>query len=84
MSDMNISENRRNYTMTQRADQVVLTDRKIIEAMTDLWLKMPLSELTLEKVSERSEVTVRTKLLKVGSKKKKVCLKPVLNPKENI
>ncbi len=54
--------------MSQRAEQVALNDQKILDAMADLWLDMPLSELTLDKVARRSGVTVRTILRKYGSK----------------
>ena len=54
--------------MSQRARQVALNDKKIINAMSDLWLEMPLSEITLEKVSHKAGVTVRTILRKFGSK----------------
>ena len=54
--------------MSERARQVARNDRKIMSAMSDLWLKLPLSEITLDKVSERSGVTVRTILRKFGSK----------------
>ena len=54
--------------MSERARQVALNDRKVINAMSDLWLEMPLSEITLEKVSQRAGVTVRTILRKFGSK----------------
>jgi AcrR family transcriptional regulator len=47
---------------------VARNDRKIIEAMADLWLEVPLSELTLDKVSQRSGITVRTILRKFGSR----------------
>jgi AcrR family transcriptional regulator len=65
---MKATEHKRSYQMIQRAEQVALNDRKIIEAMADLWLELPLSELTLDKVSQRSGVTVRTILRKFGSK----------------
>ena len=54
--------------MVERAEQVARNDQKIIDAMADLWLELPLSELTLDKVSQRSGVTVRTILRKFGSK----------------
>lgn len=54
--------------MSERARQVALNDRKVINAMSDLWLEMPLSEITLDKVSQRAGVTVRTILRKFGSK----------------
>lgn len=54
--------------MSDRAEQVARNDRKIIDAMSELWLELPMSELTLEKVSQRSGVTVRTILRKFGSK----------------
>jgi len=54
--------------MSERAKQVARNDRKIMNAMSDLWIELPLSELTLDKVSQRSGVTVRTILRKFGSK----------------
>lgn len=54
--------------MVERAEQVARNDQKIIDAMADLWLELPLSELTLDKVSPRSGVTVRTILRKFGSR----------------
>jgi AcrR family transcriptional regulator len=65
---MKISKNKRTYQMSDRAEQVARNDRRIMDAMADLWLEMPLSELTLDKVSQRSGVTVRTILRKFGSK----------------
>jgi AcrR family transcriptional regulator len=43
-------------------------DRSIMNAMAELWLEVPLSELTLDRISQRSGVTVRTILRKFGSK----------------
>lgn len=54
--------------MMERAEQVARNDQKIIDAMADLWLEVPLSELTLDKVAQRSGVTVRTILRKFASK----------------
>lgn len=65
---MKTTEKKRSYQMMERAKQVERNDRRIIEAMADLWLELPLSELTLDKVSQRSGVTVRTILRKFGSK----------------
>jgi AcrR family transcriptional regulator len=65
---MNTKEQKRTYHMQERAEQVARNDRKIMDAMADLWLELPLSDLTLEKVSRESGVTVRTILRKFGSK----------------
>lgn len=54
--------------MSERARQVARNDRKIMNAMSDLWLELPLSEITLDKVSKKSGVTVRTILRKFGSR----------------
>jgi AcrR family transcriptional regulator len=54
--------------MSERAEQVARNDRRIKDAMAELWLEVPLSELTLDKISQRSGVTVRTILRKFGSK----------------
>jgi len=66
--DMKTMEKKRTYQMLERAEQVARNDRKIMDAMADLWLEVPLSELTLDKISQRSGVTVRTILRKFGSK----------------
>jgi AcrR family transcriptional regulator len=65
---MKIKEKKRTYQMSERARQVALNDRKVINAMSDLWLEMPLSEITLDQVSQKAGVTVRTILRKFGSK----------------
>jgi AcrR family transcriptional regulator len=54
--------------MTTRAEQVAENERRILDAMVGLWLEMPIAEITLEQVAERSGVTVRTILRKYGSK----------------
>lgn len=54
--------------MSVRARQVAQNDQKILNAMSDLWIEWPLSEITLDKISQRSGVTVRTILRKFGSK----------------
>jgi len=66
--DMKTSEKKRSYHMMARADQVARNDQKIMDAVAGLWLELPLQELTLEKVAEKSGVTVRTILRKFGSK----------------
>lgn len=54
--------------MLERAERVAQNDRRIMDALADLWLEIPLSELTLSMIAERSGVTVRTILRKYGSK----------------
>lgn len=66
--DMNATEKKRIYQMSERAEQVARNDRKIMNAMSDLWVELPLQEITLDKISQRSGVTVRTILRKFGSK----------------
>lgn len=68
LCDMKTAEKKRTYHMTERAEQVARNNRRIMDAMAELWLEMPLSELTLDKVAERSGVTVRTILRKFGSR----------------
>jgi AcrR family transcriptional regulator len=65
---MNTVEKKRSYQMSERAIKVARNDRKIMNAMSGLWLELPLSEITLDKISQRSGVTVRTILRKFGSK----------------
>jgi AcrR family transcriptional regulator len=66
--DMKSTAARRTYHMEARAKAVAENDRKIMDAVADLWLNLPLLELTLEKVADQSGVTVRTILRKFGSK----------------
>ena len=66
--DMKSIEVKRAYHMEARAKSVAENDRRIMEAVADLWLKLPLLELTLEKVADLSGVSVRTILRKFGSK----------------
>jgi AcrR family transcriptional regulator len=65
---MNTTEKKRSYQMSERAKQVARNDRKIMNAMSDLWIELPLSEITLDMISRKSGVTVRTILRKFGSK----------------
>ena len=65
---MKTIEKKRTYHMSERAEQVARNDRRILNAMADLWLEVPLPELTLEKVAQKSGVTVRTILRKFGSR----------------
>ena len=58
----------RNYNMVARADLVAQNEQNIMKATAELWLKLPIKEITLEKVAEISGVTVRTILRKFGSK----------------
>lgn len=60
--------NKRVYTMGARAEQVARNERKILKATAQLWKKYGIQDLTLEKIAERSGVTVRTILRKFGSK----------------
>ena len=66
--DMKSTEKKRTYRMKSRAEQVAKNDQKIMDATAQLWLEVPFQELTLEKVAEKSGVTVRTILRKYGSK----------------
>ncbi len=54
--------------MVARADLVAQNEQKIKKAATKLWLALPIKEITLEKIADRSGVTVRTILRKFGSK----------------
>ncbi len=54
--------------MEKRSASAARTEAKILNATADLWLKHPLTDMTLEKVAEESGVTIRTILRKFGSK----------------
>lgn len=58
----------RAYNMTARAEQVAENENRILQAVVDLWKEMSINDITLEKVAERSGLTVRTVLRKFGSK----------------
>lgn len=60
--------NTRKYSMKKRARQAQTNENLIVESVRDLWMEMPLPEITLEKVAEKAGVTVRTVLRKFGSK----------------
>jgi AcrR family transcriptional regulator len=61
-------EKKRTYQMSERAKQVARNDQRIMDALAELWLIHPFSEITLEKIAQKSGVTVRTILRKFGSK----------------
>lgn len=54
--------------MEKRTASANQTERKILKGLFDTWLENSLHEITLEKVAQRSGVTVRTILRKFGSK----------------
>jgi AcrR family transcriptional regulator len=58
----------RNYDMGLRARQAAETEKRIIDAAHNLWIKLPYHEITLEKVADKAGVTVRTILRKFESK----------------
>lgn len=59
---------KRSYDMTTRARRAAATEHRILLAVVDIWREEPIQDITLEKVAERAEVTVRTILRKYGSK----------------
>jgi AcrR family transcriptional regulator len=65
---MNLDMEKRKYRMTFRAEKVTQNDQRIMSAIVELWEQFPISEITLDKVANRSGVTVRTILRKFGSK----------------
>jgi AcrR family transcriptional regulator len=65
---MKLKKEKRPYNMTARAKEAARTERKILDVTAALWLKLPISEITLEQVAESASVTVRTILRKFGSK----------------
>ncbi len=73
---MNYKTRKRTYTLTNRAKLAAKNDRTILEATADLWKEIPINDISLEKIAERSGVTVRTILRKFGSKEElfKTCI----------
>lgn len=68
ISDMKKDDTKRNYVMRRRAEKVAQTEERIMQETVGLWREISLSDITLEKVAERSGVTVRTLLRKYGSR----------------
>lgn len=58
----------RSYSMEKRTESANLTEKKILKGLFDTWLENSLHDITLDKVAQRSGVTVRTILRKFGSK----------------
>lgn len=58
----------RNYSMDKRSQLAKKTEQRILQALVDLFLEESLRDITLEKIAERSGITVRTILRKFGSK----------------
>lgn len=56
--------------MTTRAESAAQTTKDIIRVIGELWLNYSIHEITLEMISEKAGVTVRTILRKYGSKEK--------------
>lgn len=54
--------------MKNRAARAEHNQLKIMASVRELWMEGPLNEITLEKVAERTGLTVRTVLRKFGSK----------------
>ncbi len=65
--DMNIQGSRK-YEMKARSESAAQTEANIVKAAGELWLKYPLHEITLERIAEKAETTVRTILRKFGSR----------------
>ncbi len=65
--DMNIQGSRK-YEMKARSASAAQTEAKILKAAGELWMKYPLHEITLERIAEKAETTVRTILRKFGSR----------------
>jgi AcrR family transcriptional regulator len=64
---MNSSDNR-NYSMQNRSKAAAKNEQRILSALAELFIEESLRDITLEKISEKSGVTVRTILRKFGSK----------------
>lgn len=58
----------RNYSMNNRSAAAARTGEKILDVTAGLWLRYPLTELTLERVAEESGVNIRTILRKFCSR----------------
>ncbi len=54
--------------MKARSASAAQTEAKILKAAGELWMKYPLHEITLERIAEKAETTVRTILRKFGSR----------------
>ncbi|MFD2203353.1 TetR/AcrR family transcriptional regulator [Shivajiella indica] len=67
-TDMKSQSSKRTYRMTARAKKASENEINIMKAAVELWVDFSIQDITLEKVAEKSGVTVRTILRKFGSK----------------
>lgn len=58
----------RTYNMRKRAEAAARNEALLLEATAGLWREMSLADITLDKVAERTGLTVRTILRKFGSR----------------
>ncbi len=65
---MNSTLHKRTYSLTNRARLAAETEQNILKATASLWKELPINDISLEKIAERSGITVRTILRKFGSK----------------
>lgn len=63
-----MNKTKRSYNNQKRAIKAVDTKERIMRAFSELWMKNPLNEITLELIAEKANVTTRTILRKFGSK----------------
>ena len=68
ISDMNSSAPTRSYNNQNRTSQSEQTRRQILLATVDLWLEMPITDITIDGVAKRAGVSSRTVLRKFGSR----------------
>lgn len=66
--DMNTNNQTRSYSMVQRARSAAKTKENIILSTLQLWKEMSINVITLEKIAEKSGVTIRTILRKFNSR----------------
>lgn len=67
---MKLSDERRPYRQTVRAQRAAATRRSILDAVRHLAGEIPLSAITLAAVAERADVSVQTVLRHFGSREK--------------
>lgn len=63
-----LNTEKRPYDMSTRARRAAATEQRILQAVHAIWREESIQDITLDKVAERAEVTVRTILRKYGSK----------------
>jgi AcrR family transcriptional regulator len=82
---MKMTETKRSYQMSKRAESAAQTERDIFAVTVALWRERPLGDITLEDIAERAGISTRTIIRRYGSKEGlfETCVKYSASDQEN-